>query len=68
MDEDLKNKILFEIGPYVSDISFFKKLLEKCDSLDDFKRKLNELLEKENDITKKTDIQIVIDKLNTIKL
>ncbi len=66
MNEDEKNKILMEVGPYVSDIEFLKEIINKSKDIEDLKNKLNKLLETEEDITRKTDIKIILDKLNIL--
>lgn len=63
MNEDEKNKILMEVGPYVSDIEFLKEIIKKSKDIEDLKDKLNKLLETEEDITRKTDIKIILSKI-----
>jgi ERCC4-related helicase len=63
MDEYDKNEILMEVAPYVSDIEFLKKIIDESNDIEDLKDKLQNMLETEENITKKTDIKIVLDKL-----
>ena len=63
MDEYDKNEILMEVAPYVSDIEFLKKIINESNDIEDLKDKLQNMLEKEDDIIRKTDIKIVLDKL-----
>jgi len=56
---------LINIGPYIEDIEFFKELLDRCEDLEDLKRKLKELLKKERNITRKTDIRIILSKIDS---
>ncbi|WP_423793009.1 hypothetical protein ACPB8Q_02035 [Methanocaldococcus indicus] len=58
---------LYEVLPYVSNIEYIKELILSANDFDDLEKKIRELLEKENDITKKTDLKIVLDKLLSIK-
>ena len=63
MNENDRNEILMEVGPYVSDIEFLRELIDKSRDIEDLKNRLNKLLETEENITKKTDIKIILDKL-----
>ena len=63
MNEYDKNEILMEVAPYVSDIEFLRELIDKSRDIEDLKNRLNKLLETEENITKKTDIKIILDKL-----
>ena len=63
MNEYDKNEILMEVAPYVSDIEFLKKIIDESNDIEDLKDKLQNMLEKEDDIIRKTDIKIVLDKL-----
>jgi selenocysteine-specific translation elongation factor len=63
MNEYDKNGILMEVAPYVSDIEFLRELIDKSRDIEDLKNRLNKLLETEENITKKTDIKIILDKL-----
>ena len=65
MDEKTKEELLIDIGPYIEDIEFFKELLDRCEDLEDLKRRLKELLKKESDITRKTDIKIILSKIES---
>ena len=65
MDEKTKETLLVDIAPYIEDIEFFKELLEKSKDIEDLKRRLKELLEKEEDITRKTDIKIILSKIES---
>ncbi len=63
MNDVDKNNILWEIAPYISDVEFLKKLIEESKNKDDLKNKLKNIIKEENDIIKKTDIKIILDKL-----
>jgi len=65
MDKKIKETLLVDIAPYIEDIEFFKELLEKSRDIEDLKRRLNELLKKEGDITRKTDIKIILNKIES---
>ena len=68
MDEKTKETLLIDIAPYIENIEFFKELLESSKDIEDLKRKLNELLKEEKDITRKTDIRIILNKIDSIPL
>ena len=63
MNEYDKNEILMEVAPYVSDMEFLKRIIDESRDIEDLKDKLKKMLEKEEDIIRKTDIKIVLDKL-----
>lgn len=65
MDEKTKEALLVDIAPYIEDIEFFKELLENSRDIEDLKRKLKELLKKEENITRKTDIKIILNKIES---
>ena len=65
MNEKTKEALLIDIAPYIEDIEFFKELLEKSKDIEDLKRRLKELLEREEDITRKTDIKIILSKIES---
>jgi hypothetical protein len=63
MDKDMQHEILMKIAPYVSDIEFLRELLNNSENIEDLKNKLNNLIEIEEDIIKKTDIRIILEKI-----
>ena len=63
MDEYDKNEILMEVAPYVSDIEFLREIIDESRDIEDLKNRLNKLLETEEDITRKTDIKIILSKI-----
>ncbi|MDK2790250.1 MAG: hypothetical protein PWP15_757 [Methanothermococcus sp.] len=58
-----KEGILMEVGPYISNIEFLRNIIAESKDMDDLKHKLEELLKKETDITRKTDIRIMLEKI-----
>ncbi len=52
-----------EVGPYISNIEFLRNIIAESKDMDDLKHKLEELLKKETDITRKTDIRIMLEKI-----
>jgi hypothetical protein len=63
MNIEEKNAILMEVGPYVSDIEFLREIIDESRDIEDLKNRLNKLLETEEDITRKTDIKIILSKI-----
>ncbi|HID47938.1 MAG TPA: hypothetical protein EYH15_00765 [Methanothermococcus okinawensis] len=63
MDEKTKEELLIDIAPYIQDIEFFKELLDKSKDMEDLKKRLKELLEEEREITRITDIKIILSKI-----
>ena len=63
MNENDRNELLMEVAPYVSDIKFLKEIIDESNDIEDLKNKLKNMFEKEDDVIRKTDIKIVLDKL-----
>ena len=66
MNPKEKEDLLTNIAPYIENMEFFKELLENSKDIEDLRNKLNELIEKEVEITKRTDIKIILDKINNL--
>ncbi|CAB3288523.1 conserved protein of unknown function [Methanocaldococcus lauensis] len=64
---DFKLSLIYDALPYMENVDFIKKLIESSDSLEDLEKKVKELLEKETDITKKTDLKILLEKIEEFK-
>lgn len=58
---------MYDVLPYMANIEFIKELLESVNSLEELEQKVKELLEKEIDITKKTDLKILLEKIEERK-
>ena len=58
---------MYDVLPYMANIEFIKELLESVESLEEIEQKVKELLEKETDITKKTDLKILLEKIEERK-
>ncbi len=58
---------MYDVLPYMANIEFIKELLESVNSLEELEQKVKELLEKETDITKKTDLKILLEKIEERK-
>ena len=63
MESKKKEDILINIAPYIEDVEFFKELLEDSKDIEDLRNKLNEIIKKEIEITKRTDIKIILEKI-----
>ena len=59
--------LMFDVLPYMANIEFIRELLESANSLEEIEQKAKELLEKEDDITKKTDLKILLEKIEERK-
>ncbi|AAB99607.1 hypothetical protein MJ_1579 [Methanocaldococcus jannaschii DSM 2661] len=59
--------LMFDVLPYMANMEFIKELLESVNSLEELEQKVRELLEKETDITKKTDLKILLEKIEERK-
>lgn len=51
----------------MANMEFIRELLESVDSLEELEKKAKELLEKETNITKKTDLKILLEKIEERK-
>ena len=58
---------MYDVLPYMANIEFIKELLESVNSLEELEQKVKELLEKEINITKKTDLKILLEKIEEKK-
>ncbi|MEO2117804.1 MAG: hypothetical protein ABGW92_05310 [Methanocaldococcus sp.] len=58
---------MYDVLPYMANMEFIKELLESVGSLEELEQKVKELLEKETDITKKTDLKILLEKIEEKK-
>ena len=59
--------LMFDVLPYMANIEFIRELFENVESLEELEQKAKELLEKETDITKKTDLKILLEKIEERK-
>jgi hypothetical protein len=59
--------LMLDALPYMANIEFIRELLESVESLEEIEQKAKELLEKETDITKKTDLKILLEKIEERK-
>ena len=59
--------LMYDVLPYMANIEFIRELLESANSLEEIEQKAKELLEKEIDITKKTDLKILLEKIEERK-
>ncbi|XRO74736.1 hypothetical protein ACO3TA_04920 [Methanocaldococcus sp. 28A] len=59
--------LMLEALPYMANMEFIKELLESAESLEELEQKVKELLETETDITKKTDLKILLEKIEERK-
>ena len=59
--------LMYDVLPYMANIEFIRELLESANSLEEIEQKAKELLEKEEDITKKTDLKILLEKIEERK-
>jgi hypothetical protein len=58
--------LMYDVLPYMANIEFIKELLESVESLEEIEQKVKELLEKETDMTKKTDLKILLEKIERL--
>ncbi|ACV24579.1 hypothetical protein [Methanocaldococcus fervens] len=59
--------LMYDVLPYMANMEFIRELLESVDSLEELEKKAKELLEKETNITKKTDLKILLEKIEERK-
>ncbi|AIJ05147.1 hypothetical protein JH146_0296 [Methanocaldococcus bathoardescens] len=59
--------LMYDVLPYMANMESIKELLESANSLEDIEQKVKELLEKETNITKKTDLKILLEKIEERK-
>ena len=59
--------LMYDVLPYMANMEFIRELFENVESLEEIEQKAKELLEKEEDITKKTDLKILLEKIEERK-
>jgi hypothetical protein len=59
--------LMLDVLPYMANMEFIRELFENVESLEEIEQKAKELLEKETDITKKTDLKILLEKIEEKK-
>jgi hypothetical protein len=59
--------LMLDVLPYMANMEFIRELFENVKSLEEIEQKAKELLEKETDITKKTDLKILLEKIEERK-
>jgi len=59
--------LMYDVLPYMANMEFIRELFENVESLEEIEQKAKELLEKETDITKKTDLKILLEKIEERK-
>ena len=59
--------LMLDVLPYMANMEFIRELFENVESLEEIEQKAKELLEKETDITKKTDLKILLEKIEERK-
>ncbi|WP_457612314.1 hypothetical protein [Methanocaldococcus sp.] len=62
MNKELEN-LLIEVLPYITHVDEVKELFNRVNSLEELKEILTKKLEEVNDITKKTDYKIILNRL-----
>ena len=59
--------LMYDVLPYMANMEFIRELFENVESLEEIEQKAKELLEKETDITKKTDLKILLEMIEERK-
>ncbi|WP_456472830.1 hypothetical protein [Methanocaldococcus sp.] len=62
MNKELES-LLIEVLPYITHVEEVKELFNRVNNLKELKEVLTKKLEEENDITKKTDYKIILQKI-----
>ncbi|WP_026152852.1 hypothetical protein [Methanocaldococcus villosus] len=60
-------ELLYDVLPYISNMEFIKNLIKEAKDINELEKKVKEMLEKEDNITKKTDLKILLEKIEIYK-
>ncbi|ABR54864.1 conserved hypothetical protein [Methanococcus vannielii SB] len=64
----INNELILETAPYVQDLEYIKELIENSKDITDLVILLNKLIADEKEISKKTDLKILMEKIEELKL
>jgi len=64
----INEELVMETAPYVQDLEYIKELIENSENMADLKENLKNLINSEKEILKKTDLKILMEKIEELNL
>lgn len=61
-------ELVMETAPYVQNMEYIKELIEESENIKELKIKLAELINNEQNVAKKTDLKILMEKIEELNL
>jgi len=61
-------ELVMETAPYVQNMEYVRELIEESENIDELKIKLTELINNEQNVAKKTDLKILMEKIEELGL
>uniref|UniRef100_A9A904 Uncharacterized protein n=1 Tax=Methanococcus maripaludis (strain C6 / ATCC BAA-1332) TaxID=444158 RepID=A9A904_METM6 len=62
------SELVMETAPYVQNMEYIRELIEESENIDELKIKLIELINNEQNVAKKTDLKILMEKIEELGL
>jgi len=64
----INEELVMETAPYVQDLEYIRELIENSEDIMDLKENLKNLIISEKEISKKTDLKILMEKIEELNL
>lgn len=61
-------ELVMETAPYVQNMEYIRELIEESENIEELKIKLTELIDNEQNVAKKTDLKILMEKIEELGL
>ncbi|MDK2928895.1 MAG: hypothetical protein PWP73_486 [Methanococcus sp.] len=61
-------ELVMETAPYVQNMEYIRELIEESENIEELKIKLTELIDNEQNVAKKTDLKILMEKIEELSL
>lgn len=61
-------ELVMETAPYVQNMEYIRELIEESENIEELKIKLTELIYNEQNVAKKTDLKILMEKIEELGL
>ncbi|MBA2863067.1 hypothetical protein [Methanococcus maripaludis] len=61
-------ELVMETAPYVQNMEYIRELIEESENIEELKIKLTELIGNEQNVAKKTDLKILMEKIEELNL
>ncbi|CAF31217.1 hypothetical protein [Methanococcus maripaludis] len=61
-------ELVMETAPYVQNMEYIRELIEESENIEELKIKLTELIYNEQNVGKKTDLKILMEKIEELGL